>query len=149
MPAQGSIRGFYNLHHIKAEILFTLSNGLSHFLSCLHVNTFLLLYWPAITEACGPERRLLVYLYLWSAAGVSFTLYSRIRWMRRTRSSEQSCNQRILQLQAYNHRRWPRIEPGGAAAMGEDSTGKEKPGTHYNQTQLCGCLAGRARRARW
>lgn len=30
--------------------------------------------------------------------------------MQRTRSSEQSCNQRILQLQAYYHHRWPRID---------------------------------------
>lgn len=30
--------------------------------------------------------------------------------MQRTQSSEESCNQRVLQLQAYYHHRWPRID---------------------------------------
>ncbi len=45
-----------------------------------------------------------------SAAGVYSTVYCWVRWMQRIQSSEQSCNQRVLQLQAYYHHRWPRID---------------------------------------
>lgn len=76
----------------------------------------LLQQWPAFTLNWGPTlpREGCLYIYIFevqlSAAGVYRTVYCRVRWMQRTRSSEQSCNQRVLQLQAYYHHRWPRID---------------------------------------
>lgn len=68
---------------------------------------------PKFRPAVPREGCLHIYIFevqLSCCCCVYYTVYCRVRWMQMTRSSEQSCNQRVLQLQAYYHHRWPRID---------------------------------------
>ena len=62
-------------------------------------------------EACSPpEEAVCIFISLKCSSALYCTEYCWVRWMQRTRSSEQSCNHRVLQLQAYYHHRQPRID---------------------------------------
>lgn len=71
--------------------------------TCLH---------PKLKPAVPREGCLYIYTseVQLCATRVQYTVYCQVKWMQRTRNLEQGCNQRVLQLQAYYHHRWPRID---------------------------------------
>ncbi|KAF3701882.1 hypothetical protein EXN66_Car017570 [Channa argus] len=63
--------------------------------------------------------------------------------MQRTQSSEQSCNQTVLQLQACYHHWWPRIDQEEAAVMAKTGHDKRNQGDIIIRNNYVGVGLGR------